>query len=259
MPDLKYFKDKVVIVTGSTSGIGLATVKYFSRNGSKVVINGRNQNALIRATQECHCISPSKLTPLAIRGDVTKKEDCKRIISSTINHFGRLDILINNAGAGAFGSITDPKISDTIGQMFDLNVKSLVTLTQLAVEHLERSNGVIINVSSTLSIKPNISFMPYCVAKSAVDMFTKCIALELGPKGIRVNTVNPTAVRTNFQSATGAGDSLNGVLKHLEQVNPLKRISTTEDVVNAIAFLTSSEASFITGHSLVIDGASIFV
>lgn len=101
--------------------------------------------------------------------------------------------------------------------------------------------------------------MPYCVAKAGLDMFTRCVALELGPKGVRVNSVNPTAVRTNFQAASNASDAFESVIAHLENVNPLRRIATTEDVVNAIAFLSSNDSSFVTGHSLVVDGGSIYV
>nr|XP_046914239.1 LOW QUALITY PROTEIN: granaticin polyketide synthase putative ketoacyl reductase 2-like [Dermatophagoides farinae] len=252
------FSEKVVLITGSSGGIGLATAKYFARCGAKVVINGRNPVAIAKAAEECQCISPKKYRALQMKADVTKEDDCKRLIATTIDQFGKLDILINNAGAGAFGSY-DPKLLETLEHMINLNVKSIAMVTQMAVPHLEKTNGVIVNISSTLSFKPNVHFMPYCVAKSAVDMFTKCIAMELGPKGIRVNTVNPTAVRTNFQAATGAGEILDGVLKHLEQTNPLRRIGTTEDIVNAIAYLTSSESSFVTGHSLVVDGGSVYV
>ncbi|OTF82291.1 hypothetical protein BLA29_012623, partial [Euroglyphus maynei] len=134
-------------------------------------------------------ITISEYRALQIKADVTKEEDCKRLIDNTIDRFGKLDILINNAGAGAFGSIYDPKLLQTLEHMININVKSIAMITQMAVPYLEKTNGVIVNISSTLSFKPNVHFMPYCVAKSAVDMFTKCIALELGPKGIRVNTV----------------------------------------------------------------------
>lgn len=259
MSSPKDFNGKVVLVTGSSGGIGAATVKYFASCGAQVVVNGRNQDNISRTAAECNSLSPNKYKALQIQADVTKDEDCRRIVESTVNHFGKLDILVNNAGGGAFGSIYDPKLMSTLEHMIKLDLRSVVLITQLAVPHLEKTKGNIVMISSTLSTKPNAHFMPYCIAKAAVDSFARCIALELGPKGIRVNTVNPTAVRTNFQAATGAGEILDGVLKHLEQTNPLGRIGTTEDVVNAIGYLASPEASFVTGASLLVDGASVHV
>ncbi|CAG2108704.1 unnamed protein product [Medioppia subpectinata] len=243
----------------SSGGMGAAMVNYFARKGAQVVVNGRNGANVAKVANECNIASPKKLKALQIIADVTKDDDCRRIVETVVCHFGRIDILVNNAGAGAFGSIYDPKLMQTFDHMMKLDVRSVVLITQLAVPHLERTKGVIVNISSTLSVKPNVHFMPYCLAKCAIDMFTKCIALELGPKGIRVNSVNPTAVRTNFQSATGAGDILVGVLKHLEETNPLRRIGTTQDVVNAVAFLASQESAFVTGTHLMVDGASIHV
>ena len=166
------FSEKVVLITGSSGGIGLATAKYFARCGAKVVINGRNPVAIAKAAEECQCISPkSKLClclkkinfiiivipeyrALQMKADVTKEDDCKRLIATTIDQFGKLDILINNAGAGAFGSIYDPKLLETLEHMINLNVKSIAMVTQMAVPHLEKTNGVIVNISSTLSFKP---------------------------------------------------------------------------------------------------------
>lgn len=140
--------------------------------------------------------------------------------------------------------------------MLNLDLKSVVALTQLAVPHLEKVNGVIVNISAILGQRPNTHFMPYCVAKSAVDMFSKCIALELGPKGVRVNLVSPTAIRTNFQAATGAGEALANLLKHLEETIPLRNIAKIEDVTNAVLFLASDKSAFITGTNVVVDGGN---
>ena len=126
---------------------------------------------------------------LQIQADVTKPEDSRRLIDTVITHFGGLDVLVNNAGAGAFGSIYDPKLIETLQSQIRLNVTATVQITQMAIPELEKRGGVIVNISSTLSQKPNIHFMPYCVAKASVDMFTKCLALEVGPKGVRVNSV----------------------------------------------------------------------
>ncbi|XP_054154657.1 L-xylulose reductase-like [Oppia nitens] len=255
----KDFSGKVVLITGSSGGIGAALSRHFARSGAQVVVNGRNGQNVGKVASDCNSLSPKKLKALQVVADVTIDDDCRRLVDTVICRLGRIDILVNNAGAGAFGSIYDPKLMQTYDHMMKLDVRSVVLITQLVVPHLERTKGVIVNISSSLSVKPNVHFMPYCLAKCAIDMFTKCMALELGPKGIRCNSVNPTAVRTNFQSATGAGDILVGVLKQLEETNPLRRIATVDDVVNAVAFLASGESGFVTGTALMVDGASIWV
>lgn len=178
MSNSRDFNGKVVLVTGSSSGIGAEAVKFFARCGAQVVVNGRNANAINEIAAECSMLSPNskflrqiiistifkhlndsilfstEYKALQIQADVNKDEDCGRIIETTINHYGKLDILVNNAGAGLFSSINDPKLTDILDQMFALNVRSLVLLTQLAVPHLEKSKGVIVNISSTLSTKP---------------------------------------------------------------------------------------------------------
>ncbi|KAH7640929.1 dehydrogenase/reductase sdr family member 4-like [Dermatophagoides farinae] len=253
------FTGKVVLITGSSGGLGAHIAREFCKRGSNVVINGRRQSSLQSMLQECQMLSPNQAEMLAYIADVTVKEQLKSMVDATIDKFGKIDILVNNAGGGAFGSIFDEDLDDKVHRMMDLNLHSVVRLTQYAAPHLERTKGNIVTISSILGQQPNQHFMPYCVAKAAVDMFCKSIAIELGPKGVRVNYVSPTAMRTNFQQASGAGEVLKGVLSHLEQTIPMRRIGQIEDVGNAVLFLASDKSSFITGANIVIDGGNSLI
>jgi len=148
------FTGKVVLITGSSAGIGATTAIEFSKYGAQVVITGRNAKNLSEVSEKCKSVSPKGLEPLEIVADVTKTDDCKRLIDSTISQFGKLDILVNNAGAGRWGSIKDSSILDVFDNTMNLNVRSVVYLTHLSVEHLEKTKGVIINISSVCGLKP---------------------------------------------------------------------------------------------------------
>ncbi|CAG2122019.1 unnamed protein product, partial [Medioppia subpectinata] len=184
--------------------------------------------------------------------------DCKRLIDSTISAFKRLDILVNNAGKAIFTPITDPSVLDKYGEVMDTNLRSVVYLTHLSVKHLEKTKGNIINISSIMGLKPlNTGFL-YCMSKCALDMFTKCLALELGPKGIRVNAINPGAVRTNFLQVVGyTKEQSDGFYNERGGQYPVGRVGESIDIANAILFLASDEASFVTGINFVSDGGAL--
>ena len=154
MSNSRDFSGKVVLITGSSDGIGAVTAVEFARNGAQVVITGRNAQNLSDVAKECQKVSPKGLKPLEVVADVTKDADCKRLVDSAINAFKKLDILVNNAGGAGMGPITDPKILDTYQRVFDTNVRSVVYLTHLCVNHLEKTKGNVINISSVLGIKP---------------------------------------------------------------------------------------------------------
>ncbi|CAG2114338.1 unnamed protein product, partial [Medioppia subpectinata] len=209
--------------------------------------------------KQCAAVSPKGLKPLEVLADVSKDVDCKRLIDSTISAFKRLDILVNNAGRGMRCSIADTAILDKYQEVMDTNLRSVIYLTHLSVEHLEKSKGNIINISSIAGLKP---FSPqsilYSMSKCALDMFTKCLALELGPKGIRVNVINPGAVRTNFLQVLGSTkEQLEARYNEFEDKYPVGRVGESIDIANAILFLVSDEASFVTGINFVSDGGAL--
>ena len=150
----KDFSRRVVLITGSSSGIGAVTAEEFSKAGAQVVITGRDGQKLSEVGKECLKVSPKGLKPLEVVADVSNEEDCKRLIDSTINAFGKLDVLVNNAAMGAASSVTDPNILETFDRLMAINVRSVVTLTHHSVKHLEKTKGNIINISSIAGLAP---------------------------------------------------------------------------------------------------------
>jgi len=253
------FIGKVVIITGSSSGIGAVTAEEFAKARAQVVITGRNANNLSEVGKLCLKASPEALNPLEIIADIGKEDDCKKIIDLTIAKFGRLDILVNNAGKGAISSIQDPKILETFDELMNLNLRSVICLTHLSVEHLAKTKGNIVNISSVAGLTPRSAFGVYCITKCALDMFTKCTALELGPKGIRVNIVNPAAVRTNFGAAMGLDAiTYDAFIEQRGNAYPLGRVGESIDIANVILFLASDQCSWITGTNFLADGGGLY-
>ncbi|CAG2110946.1 unnamed protein product, partial [Medioppia subpectinata] len=248
---------KVVLITGSSGGIGATTAVEFARNGAQVVITGRNADKLSDVAKDCLKISPKVLKPLEVVGDVSKDDDCKRLIDTTIKSYGKLDVLVNNAGFGKGSVITDSALMDKYKDIMDTNLRSVVYLTHLSVEHLEKTKGNIINMSSIAGLKPFSGFSVYCMSKCALDMFTKCLALELGPKGIRVNAINPGHVKTQFLEVVGYSKSQSDArYEELASKYPLSRVGESIDIANAVLFLASDEASFVTGINFSSDGGA---
>lgn len=178
------FENKVVLITGASSGIGEATSKYFANLGASLVLTGRKSEQLERVGNEC------KGNPLLLIADVTKVEDNQRVIDETIAKYGKLDVLVNNAGILANGSIENTSLQQ-YDEIMNTNVRAVYHLTMLAVPHLIKSKGNIVNVSSVAGNRSFPGILAYGMSKSAIDQFTRCTALELAPKQVRVNAVNP--------------------------------------------------------------------
>jgi len=251
------FANKVVLITGSSSGIGADAAVRFSSYGAKVVVTGRNVDKLNKVTQKCNKVSPNGNKALQVAGDITNNDDAKRLLETTIKTFGQLDVLVNNAGAITLvNSIADANAWEAFEPIMNTNVRSVFYLTHLAVPYLEKTKGNIINISSAGSVKPIPGYMIPCMSKAALDMFTKCLALELGPKGIRVNSVNPGPVRTDCLENAGVPVEQSEIIYGmLEKGTPLGRIGKSEDITNCIEFLASNQkASFLTGTFITADG-----
>ncbi|XP_067950822.1 3-oxoacyl-[acyl-carrier-protein] reductase FabG-like [Watersipora subatra] len=243
-------KDKVVLITGASSGIGKATAIHFASLGSKLVINGRDESALEETASECK----GAVGVLQVVGDVTKEAVVQGLVQKTIEHYGQLDVLVNNAGMAKSGSIETTSL-EQYDMVMNVNVRSVYHLTMLAVPHLIATKGAIVNVSSVTGIRAFPGVLAYCVSKSAIDQFTRCIALELASKQVRVNSVNPGVIVTNFHKRLGQSEEQYfEFLEHCKTTHALGRVGEAEEVAKSIAFLASSDSSFITGVQLPIDG-----
>lgn len=252
------FDNKVVIITGASTGIGAETAIAFAKHSAKVVLVGRNEEAL--NTNASKCEEVKGIQPLIVKAELTNDEDVKRVISTTIEKFGRIDVLVNNAGVGICGSIREG--IEPFDRAINTNVRPAYLLTSLATPYLVQSKGNIVNVSSIAAFKPikDVDFLPYCMSKAALDQFTRCLALELGKDGVRVNSVNPGGTKTNFVEACGISkDEKEELFKVREQSFPLRKMAKSEEVADLILYLASDRASSITGSTFVIDNGEMLL
>lgn len=249
------FQNKVVLITGASAGIGEATALYFAKEGASLVLSGRNKTNLFKIFEKCKSFK-NVPSPLVFACDVTAENFANDIIAATINHFGKLDILINNAGVLlAYESLENMNF-DTYNTVINTNLTSILKLTKVALPHLETTKGNIVNVSSFSGHRCEQNCMAYSISKAGLDQFTKCLALEVASKGIRVNSINPgVIINTQIQLRAGVkSDAYDNVMEHNNSLHPLGRVGTVEECASVIAFLASDDASFITGALLPIDG-----
>lgn len=243
------FLNKVVIITGASSGIGAGAAEHLSKLGAKVVLTGRNEANLMKVAENCK----NEVLPLV--SDVTSEADRKSLIDETIKRFGKIDVLVNNAGFGDWGEVASFPM-DRFNSLMDTNVRSVFHLTQLSIPHLIKSKGNIVNISSIAGLRAFPGVSVYCMTKAALDQFTRCLALELAPQGVRVNAVNPAYITSNFRSSLGMDEAAEQqYLERVIKTHPIGRVGTTEDTSQAIAFLAcNNTASFVTGTTLSVDG-----
>lgn len=243
------YEDKVVIVTGASSGIGAGAAIHFSKLRAKVVITGRNVENLSDTASKC----VGEI--LSIAADVNVESDRVKIIDETIAKFGKLDVLVNNAGLGESGDVLTTTM-DQYDLIMNTNVRSVFHLTKLATPHLIKTQGNIVNISSVAGPRQFPNLTVYCMSKAAIDQFTKCTALDLAPHNVRVNAVNPAFIVTNFHKRLGMDDETYEKFKErAAQTHALGRAGTIDETSNAIAFLADNDlASFTTGTCLLVDG-----
>ncbi|XP_054167732.1 uncharacterized oxidoreductase MexAM1_META1p0182-like [Oppia nitens] len=254
------FTGKVVVITGSSSGIGAATALLFAKSGANVVVTGRNADRVAQVTKQCTDLSPKQLKALQVVGDLNKQVDCDRLIQTTVQTFGKIDVLVNNVGFGDRAEVTKEDYYQKFLNVMTTNLNSVVYLTHKSVEHLAKTNGNIINISSIASkISAGNGSSPYHISKAALDMFTKCMAAELGPKRIRVNSVNPGAVVTNFVTNMGVPKPVSDkVYEAVGRKYPVGRAGLPEDIAQTIAYLASDQAAgFLTGSIVLADGGHL--
>jgi NAD(P)-dependent dehydrogenase (short-subunit alcohol dehydrogenase family) len=242
------FKNKVVIITGASSGIGRGAAEYLSQLKGLIVLVGRNLEGLKETASKCQSET------LIVQADVTKEADRKKIIDETIKKFGKINVLVNNAGQGVMTDTLSTKMED-YDYIMDLNVRSVFHLTQLAIPYLITTQGNIVNISSVAGLRAFPGATVYCMTKAALDQFTRCLALELALKNVRVNAVNPAAITTNFLQATGLSDAqANEYLEKAGPMHAMGRVGNVTETAHAIAYLASDMATFVTGTTLAVDG-----
>ncbi len=249
--DDKRFEGKVALVTGSTSGIGKATAARLASEGASVVVTARREAKLKELVS---AIESSGGSAHAIAADLTSALDRQRIVDETVSQFGGIDILVNAAGIIAFGTIEDTTLEDW-QKMFDINVVSIFHLMQLSLPHIIQRKGNIVNVSSVNGMRSFPGLLAYNSSKSALDQLTRCSALELAPKGVRVNNVNPGVVVTDLHRQAGLDEEKYAAfLERSKTTHPIGRVGKAEELAALIAFLASDEAGWITGDTVNIDG-----
>jgi NAD(P)-dependent dehydrogenase (short-subunit alcohol dehydrogenase family) len=240
---------KVALITGATSGIGRASALLFAQSGARVAAVGRNEAALATLSGDINALHGEAIT---LQADVTV--DAPRILDETLARFGSLDVLVNAAGHLANGTIESTTL-ESWDSMLDINLRAVFQLMQLATPYLEKTRGNVVNVSSVTGLRSFPGVLAYCVSKAGLDQLTRCAALELASKGIRVNAVNPGVVVTEIHKRAGMSEEdYLAFLERSQTTHPLGRVGAPREVAELILYLASEHAAWITGVTYSIDG-----
>ena len=242
---------RIVLITGATSGIGRAVARRFASASDRVIAVGRDSAALdevaadiVRDGGECS----------AIRCDVTNDAEVDKAFESVIGEPSRLDVLVNAAGHISTGSIENTSLA-AWDAMMNVNLRAVFHLMQLAAPLLIKSKGNIVNISSVTGLRSFPGVLAYCVSKAGLDQLTRCAALELAPKGVRVNAVNPGVVVTEIHKRGGMSEEdYRAFLEHSKTTHPLGRVGDPREIAELVFYLASENAGWITGATYQIDG-----
>ena len=244
-------RDKIVIVTGASSGIGRATAAVFAKAGSTVCAVGRNEIELAALRDE-HADADGTITVQL--ADVTEASQVDRMVSEIVEAFGHIDVLVNSAGIILNGNIQTTK-EDDWDKMMDVNLRSVFCLMQKCIPYMTEVKGNIVNVSSVAGTRSFPGVLAYSVSKAAIDQLTRCSALELAALGIRVNAVNPGVVATNIHTRGGMdADAYSDFLERSKGTHPIGRTGDAAEIADLIYYLASDKAGWITGATYAIDG-----
>ena len=242
--------DKVAMITGATRGIGKQIALTLANEGYNIVLNYRTENDELKQLK--NEIESKKVKCLTVQGDVTNFEDCKQMIESAIKEFGKVDVLVNNAGITKDMLLARMKEED-FKQVIDVNLVGTFNMTKNVISYMMKArNGRIINISSVVGIAGNAGQTNYSASKAGIIGFTKRLAKEVASRNILVNAVAPGFIETNMT------DVLKQEVKDEIAKNiPLKRMGTPQDVANVVKFLASEDSSYITGQVISVDGGMI--
>ena len=247
----KKLTGKVAVVTGASKGIGASIAKYLAAEGALVVVNyASSREGADRVVAE---ITKGGGMAIAVQANVSKKHEIGKLFAEGKKAFGRLDILVNNAGIYEFSPLAEIT-EEHFHKQYDLNVLGLLLASQEAVKHFDSTGGSIINISSIVSTLSPPNSASYSGTKAAVDSITRALAKELGPRKIRVNSINPGLVDTEGTASAGISHTEGEFRKQIEAQTPLGRIGQPHDIAPAAVFLASDDSSWITGETLYISG-----
>lgn len=247
----KEFAKKTLLITGATSGIGKATALRFAEAGANIVAVGRNESALVELEKQ---IRHNGAEFLAIVADISLEQGMDKIVADAVNRFGGIDVLVNAAGHISTGTIETTRL-EAWQAMLDINLSAPFLLMLKALPTIIERRGNIVNVSSVTGLRAFPGVLAYCVSKAGLDQLTRCAALELAAKGVRVNAVNPGVVVTEIHKRGGmTEEQYSAFLEHSKTTHPLGRVGQASEIAELIFFLASDRASWITGATYSIDG-----
>ena len=239
---------KVAVITGGTSGIGLATAKLFASEGASVALVGRSGEKGVEAVR---FLADSGFEATFHRGDVSREGDVERAVNEVLEAHGRIDVLVNNAGIYRAAPLTELRVEDW-DSVIAVNLRGTFLMTRAVLPHMiEAGGGSIVNVSSTAGVSPYAKGTAYCASKAAVIAFSRALALEVADRGVRVNVVCPGLTDTPMLRGI-AGDE--EAYRGFARLVPVGRIADPEEVARVILFLASDQASYVTGAVYVVDG-----
>jgi NAD(P)-dependent dehydrogenase (short-subunit alcohol dehydrogenase family) len=247
----KEFANKTALITGATSGIGRATALRFSQEGANIVAVGRKESALSDLEKQA-VAAGAKFLPIS--ADLSQQGETKRVVDLALKQFGGIDVLVNAAGHISSGTIENTSL-EAWDAMMEINLRAPFVLMQQVLPSLVERRGNIVNVSSVTGQRAFPGVLAYCVSKAGLDQLTRCAALELAAKGVRVNAVNPGVVVTEIHKRGGMSEeAYDAFLEHSKTTHPLGRVGQASEIAELICFLASERASWITGATYAIDG-----
>jgi 3-oxoacyl-[acyl-carrier protein] reductase len=244
----KKLEGKVAVVTGASKGIGAEVARQLAAEGAAVVVNYATSRA--GADKVVADITARGGRAAAVQADVAKPEDIKRLFAETKRAFGRLDVLVNNAGIYDFAPL-EAVTPEHFHRQFNLNVLGLILTTQEAVKHFGPAGGSVVNISSIVGKLGLPNMTVYSATKAAVDSITRTLSTELGPKKIRVNAVNPGMVETEGNTSAAPESDFR---KLVEANTPLGRIGQVDDIAPAVVYFASDDSKWVSGETLYIAG-----
>lgn len=248
------FTGKVVIVTGASSGIGAETAKTFAQHNAILSIVGRNENRLSNTAKVCE--ERSGRYPLCLFLDLTSPGSCETLVCKTVQTFGRIDVLVNCAGKVKISSVFDQSM-EAFDELMAINLRVPYNLTQLALPHLLRTKGNIVNIGSMMAKKYKPGFLPYVVSKSGLNRFTRNAAPELATEGVRINEISPGVTRTNIlENLNIGGEGQQFAYNKIAETLPSGKIIEPKEVALLICLTASDIFLSVNGSNFFIDGAA---